>query len=80
MSTQSQYPRITADKRKGIKILLEWSIKKYEKTSSPIAKQMWYQRKEFLAELQRSQFYTENDKEEFNTIRKLYFLDKNYDK
>ena len=71
-----QYPRITSDKRKGIKILLEWSIEKYQKTSSPIAKQMWYQRKEFLAELQRSQFYTENDKEEYNTIRKLYFLDK----
>lgn len=71
----SLYPHISLEQRKGIRILLEWSIKKYEKTSSPIAKQMWYQRKEFLAELQKGQFYTESDKEEFNTIRQLFFLE-----
>lgn len=69
----NRYPMITPNKERGIKMLLDWCIKKYQTTGSSISKMMWYGRKEFLAELQRKQFYTKYDKEQYNQIRELYF-------
>jgi len=73
-------PTITAEKRKGVKILLEWCIKKYQTAQSPVGKRLWHDKKEFLAELQRKQSYTEEDKVIFNGIRNQYFTEKFLDK
>jgi hypothetical protein len=40
---------------------------------------MWYERKEFLAELQKKQSYGTNDRDKYNQIRQLYYLDKKYE-
>ena len=69
-------PRITPEKRKGIKILLEFCIERYKVMKSPIGKRMYHIHKEFLAELQRKQFYDETDKRLYNEIRDLYILNK----
>jgi len=73
-------PFITQEQRKGIKILLDWCIKKYQKVQSPVGKRLWHEKKEFLAELQKKQSYTEEDKVIFNGIRKQYFTEKFLDK
>lgn len=73
----NRLPRITVDKREGIKKLLEFCIEKYKVMSSPIGKQMYYLHKEFLAELQKKQFYDENDRRQYNEIRELYISNKN---
>ena len=70
-------PRITIEKREGIKKLLEFCIERYKVMKSPIGKQMYHIHKEFLAELQKKQFYNEEDKKQYNEIRQLYILNKN---
>jgi len=70
-------PFITQEKRKGIGILLVWCIKKYQNIQSPVGKKLWYDRKEFLAQLQKQQTYDLLDKNEFNRIREIYLNDKN---
>jgi len=78
----NRYPMITQNKERGIKILLDWCISQYQKLKEVSYTQLscenpkgkWYERKEFLAELQRKQFYTETDKKRYNEIRELYFL------
>ena len=61
-------PRISYEQREGVKKLLSWSIMMYVQ----IPTQEWYDTKEFLAELQRKQSYTLEDKERYNTIREKY--------
>lgn len=61
-------PRISYEQREGVKKLLIWSIIMY--TKLPIKE--WYDTKEFLAELQRKQSYTPEDKEMYNKIRQRY--------
>ena len=73
-------PTITAEKRKGVKILLEWCIKKYQTAQSPVGKRLWHDKKEFLAELQRKQSYDTTDRDTYNTIRNQYFTEKFLDK
>jgi len=70
-------PLITQEKRKGVGKLLVWCIKKYQNTQSPIGRRLWYEKKEFLAELQRKQSYDRTDRDEYNRIRQLYIKDKN---
>ena len=72
----NRLPRITVEKREGIKKLLEFCIERYKVMNSPIGKQMYYLHKEFLAELQKKQFYTEEEKKQYNEIRQLYILNK----
>ena len=61
-------PRISYEQREGVKKLLSWSVMMYVQ----IPTQEWYDTKEFLAELQRKQSYTPEDKERYNTIREKY--------
>ena len=72
-------PRITQEQRMGVRKLLVWCINKYNNSYSPLVKRMWYERKEFLAELQKKQSYDTNDRDEYNRIRQLYYLDKRYE-
>ena len=72
----NRLPRITVEKREGIKKLLEFCVERYKVMNSPIGKQMYHIHKEFLAELQKKQFYDENDKRHYNEIRQLYILNK----
>lgn len=72
-------PRITQEQRMGVHKLLVWCINKYNNAYSPLVKGMWYERKEFLAELQKKQSYSTNDRDKYNQIRQLYYLDKKYD-
>jgi hypothetical protein len=69
-------PRITAEKRKGIETLLEFCIRKYKSNQSPVGKRLWYERKEFLAELQKKQSYDTKDRDSYNEIRRIYILDR----
>ena len=69
-------PRITIEKREGIKKLLAFCVERYKVMNSPIGKQMYHIHKEFLAELLKKQFYDENDKRQYNEIRDLYILNK----
>ena len=73
-------PFITQEQRKGIKILLDWCIKKYQKVQSPVGKRLWHEKKEFLAELQRKQSYDTTDRDTYNIIRNQYFTEKLLDK
>ena len=66
--TMKPLPRISNEQREGVKKLLKWAVVMYIK--SPTAK--WFDTKEFLAELQRKQSYTEEDKERYNKIREEY--------
>jgi hypothetical protein len=75
----NRLPRITVEKREGIKKLLEFCVERYKAMKSPIGKQMYHIHKEFLAELQKKQFYDENDKRQYNEIRDLYLLNKKRD-
>ena len=61
-------PRISYEQREGVKKLLSWSVMMYVQ----IPTQEWYDIKEFLAELQRKQSYTPEDKERYNAIREKY--------
>lgn len=70
-------PWITDEKREGIDKLLKWSIRGYKKSTSVNGRRMWKQRINFLADLQKQQTYTEEDKVLFNRIRKEYIKDKN---
>jgi GTPase SAR1 family protein len=72
-------PRITQEQRMGVRKLLVWCINKYKNSYSPLVKRMWYERKEFLSELQKKQSYDTNDRDEYNRIRELYYLDKRYE-
>ena len=65
---------------KGFKILLQWCVEKYKKLNSPIAKQMWNNNIRFLARMQKEQFYTEEQRQELNKIRRSYINEKNLDK
>lgn len=69
-------PWIDEEKRKGVEILLRWVIGKYSSSTSVIGKRLWFDKKEFLADLQRQQTYSESDKEEYNKIREQYYLDR----
>lgn len=73
-------PKITLEKRKGIEKLLDWTVDNYKKSSSVNGKRIWKQRIDFLAELQRQQTYTEEDKVLFNGIRNEYITEKTLDK
>ena len=66
-------PRISDEQREGVRKLLNWCVHRYENCSGVNAKRMWKGRIDFLAELQRKQSYTEEDKEQFNKIREKYF-------
>lgn len=70
-------PFITQEQRIGVGRLLVWCIKKYQNTQSQDGKKLWYDRKEFLAQLQKQQTYDFIDKKEFNRIREIYLNDKN---
>jgi hypothetical protein len=65
-------PRISEEQRDGVKKLLFWAVKMY--THTPTTE--WFDIKEFLAELQRKQSYTEEDKERYNSIREKYYQHK----
>lgn len=72
----NRLPYITLEKREGIKKLLAWCVEMYKNANGVNGKRMWYQKKEFLAELQKHQTYTEEDKVIFNGIRKEYIKQK----
>lgn len=64
---------ITLEKRKGVKVLLEWAIDKYQNATSNNGKRMWKKRIDFLADLQRKQTYGSFDKNTFNLFREEYY-------
>lgn len=72
----NRLPYITLEKREGIKKLLAWCVEMYKNANGVNGKRMWYERKEFLAELQKQQIYTESDKVIFNGIRQEYIRQK----
>ena len=71
------WTRIDRIKLNGIQLLLKYSIDEY-KNAKPNTdeKDSWYNTKEKLAQIQRNQFYTEEEKKFLNTIRDLYYLSK----
>ena len=73
-------PWITDEKREGIKTLLKFVVGKYKNSTSLVGKRMWKEDIDFLAELQKQQTYSESDKEEYNKIRKKYYLHKEIDR
>ena len=75
-----QLPFITREQRKGVEKLLEWAVESYKKSTSNNGKRMWKQKINFLAELQKQQTYTEDDKVIYNGIRKEYITEKTLDK
>lgn len=56
----------------GLTKLLAWCVKEYKTSNSPNGKQMWRDRINFLAEKQKQQFYTEDDKVKLNKLRNQY--------
>ena len=63
---------LTEKKRWGVKTLLEWCVGNYKKCNSRSGKRLWKRRIDFLANLQKQQTYTQEDKVLFNGIRKEY--------
>ena len=75
-----QLPFITREQRKGVEKLLEWAVESYKKSTSNSGKRMWKQKINFLAEVQKQQTYTEDDKVIYNGIRKEDITEKQLDK
>ena len=73
-------PRISEEQREGVKKLLDWCIERYKISNGVNAKRMWKSYMDFLAELQRAQSYTENDKTRYNTLRQIYLQSKKREK
>lgn len=69
-------PRISDEQREGVRKLLNWCVHGYQNCTGDFTKQMWKGRIDFLAELQRKQSYTENDKRLFNKLREEYYQHK----
>ena len=66
-------PMISREQHIGVDKLLSWCVERYKNCNGVNAKRMWKQRMNFLAELQRQQTYTEEDKVIFNGIRHEYY-------
>lgn len=68
------YTRIDSKKFKGIKTLLNYAITQYKKQGfGTIERDEWHVIKERLAQIQRQQFYSREDKDFLNNMRNLYY-------
>jgi hypothetical protein len=65
---------------KGIRTLLKFAIERYKQTKkdgeSTSIISAWNETKNRLAEIQKQQFYNNNEKEFLNSVRTLYYNDK----
>jgi hypothetical protein len=69
-------PRISDDQYKGVEKLLSFCVYRYQIEVHDSLKTKWKEYIDFLAELQRKQSYTEEDKEMYNKIREKYYQHK----
>ena len=69
-------PRISDEQREGVRKLLNWCVRRYQIEVHDSLKSKWKEYIDFLAELQKKQSYTEEDKVVFNGIREAYYKDK----
>jgi hypothetical protein len=70
----SNFTRITGKHLKGIHILLKFAIDQYKK--QPVGsdgRNEWLTIKDRLADIQRHQFYNNDERDFLNKIRMLYF-------
>ncbi len=73
----NQYTRIDRLKFKGIKALLTYAILEYKKQRfGSTERNEWHLIKERLAEIQKQQFYSREDKIFLNKIRATYYEQK----
>jgi len=66
-------PRITKEQYIGLTKLMNWCIERKQNSKSKSNKDYWTDNINFLAELRRGQFYTEEEKERYNKIREHYY-------
>lgn len=70
----SNFTRITGKRLKAIHILLKFAIDQYKKQSvGSDGRNEWLTIKDRLAEIQRQQFYNNEERDFLNNIRMLYF-------
>lgn len=73
----NQYTRIDSLKFKGIKVLLNYAISQYKKQRfGSTERNEWHLTKERLAQIQKQQFYSKEDKVFLNKIRTNYYEQK----